>query len=104
MSTSIWISCTRACRRLPLGDGVHIHDDRIEDLSRSGIEAQGLELGGFQRRLDRISTRSLTAEEQLEWRMMADEIRGRLFKLEEVRPWERNPQCYAELLATSLAG
>ena len=36
--------------------------------------------------------------------MMADEIRGRLFKLEEVRPWERNPQCYAELLATSLAG
>jgi hypothetical protein len=86
------------------GDGVHIHDDRMEDLSRSGLEAQGRELGGFARRLDRISTRSLTAEEQLERRMLADEIRGRLFELEEVRPWERNPQCYAELLATSLAG
>ncbi len=71
------------------GDGVHAHDDRIEDLSRSAIEAQGRELGGFARRLDRISTRSLTAEEQLERRMLADQIRGRLFELEEVRPWER---------------
>ena len=62
------------------------------------------ELGGFARRLDRISTRSLTAEEQLERRMLADQIRGRLFELEEVRPWERDPQHYAELLATSLAG
>ena len=86
------------------GDGVHVHDDRIEELSRSAIEAQARELGGFARRLDRISTRSLTAEEQLERRMLADQIRGRLFELEEVRPWERDPQHYAELLATSLAG
>ena len=85
------------------GDGVHAHDDRIEDLSRSGIEAEGRELGGFARRLDRISTRSLTAEEQLERRMLADHIRGRLFELEEIRPWERDPRHYAELLATSLA-
>ena len=86
------------------GDGVHAHDDRLEDLSRSAIEAQGRALGGFARRLDRISTRSLTAEEQLERRMLTDHIRGRLFDLEEVRPWERDPQHYAELLATSLAG
>ena len=86
------------------GDGVHVHDDRIEDLSRSAIEAQARELGGFARRLDRISTRSLTAAEQLERRVLADQIRGRLFELEEVHPWERDPQHYAELLATSLAG
>ena len=36
--------------------------------------------------------------------MLADQIRGRLFELEEERPWERNPQHYADLLATSLAG
>ena len=86
------------------GDGVHAHDDRLEDLSRSAIEAHGRELGGFARRLDRISTRSLTAEEQLERRMLADHIRGRLLDLEDVRPWERDPRHYAELLATSLAG
>ena len=85
-------------------EGVHAHDDRIEDLSRPSIEAQGRELGGFGRRLDRISTRSLTAEEQLERRMLADHIRGQLFELEEIRSWERDPHHYAELLATSLAG
>ncbi|MEE2637694.1 MAG: DUF885 domain-containing protein [Acidobacteriota bacterium] len=86
------------------GDGVHTHDDRLEDLSRAAIDTHGRELSGFARRLDRISTRSLTAEEQLERRMLADHIRGRLFDLEEIRPWERDPQHYADLLATSLAG
>ena len=84
-------------------DGVHTHDDRLEDLARPAIDAEARELGGFARRLDRISTRSLTAEEQLERRMLADDIRGRIFELEEVRPWERDPQHYARLLSTALA-
>ena len=86
------------------GDGMHAHDDRLDDLSRASVDAQGRELGGFARRLDRITTRSLTAEEQLERRMLADHIRGRLYELDEVRPWERDPRHYADLLATSLAG
>ena len=85
-------------------DGMHAHDDRLEDLGRTAIDDQGRELGGFARRLDRISTRSLTAEEQLERRMLADHIRGRLFDLEEVRPWQRDPRHYANLLARSLVG
>ena len=85
-------------------DGVHTHDDRLEDLSRAAIDDQIQELGGFVRRLDRVSTRSLTADEQLERRLLADQIRGRLFELEEVRSWERDPRHYAELLTTSLAG
>ncbi len=86
------------------GDGMHAHDDRLDDLSRVAVDAQARELGGFARRLDRITTRSLTAEEQLERRMLADHIRGRLYELEEVRPWERDPRHYADLLSTSLAG
>ncbi|SVB07124.1 uncharacterized protein METZ01_LOCUS159978, partial [marine metagenome] len=85
-------------------DGVHTYDDRIEDLSRAAIDDEVQELGGFVRRLDRVSTRSLTAEEQLERRLLADQIRGRLFELEEVRSWQRDPRHYAELLTTSLAG
>ncbi len=85
-------------------DGVHTYDDRLEDLSRGAIDTQARELGGFARRLDRISTRSLTVEEQLERRMLADDIRGRVFELEEVRPWERDPQLYASVLSASLSG
>jgi len=86
------------------GDGVHAHDDRVEDLARSAIEAQGRELGGFARRFDRIAPGSLTAEEQLDRRMLTAHVRAQLFELEEVRPWERDPYYYAELLATGLAG
>ena len=85
-------------------DGIHGHDHQIEDLSRAAIDTEARELGGFARRLDRISTRTLTVEEQLERRMLADHIRGRILELEEIRPWERDPQHYGELLATTLAG
>ena len=36
--------------------------------------------------------------------MLASHLRGRMFELEEVRTWERNPQVYADILASSLAG
>ena len=87
-----------------LSDGMHAHDDRLEDVDRSTIDNQARELGGFARRLDRISTRTLTADEQLERRMLTDHIRGQLFELEEVRPWQTDPNYYANLLARSLAG
>jgi hypothetical protein len=46
----------------------------------------------------------LTDTERLERPALDASIRGRLFDLEEVRPCDRNPQHYADVLATSLAG
>ena len=42
-------------------DGVHTHDDLLEDLSRSAIEAQTRTLAGFLRRLQEIDDEGLTA-------------------------------------------
>ncbi len=84
-------------------DGVHLHDDLLEDLSRSAIDTRIREFGGWGRRLEGISTGDLTPEERLDRRMLGDCIRGRLYALEEVRDWERNPLVYAEVLANSLA-
>ena len=36
--------------------------------------------------------------------MVADNIRARMLDLEEIRTWEKNPQFYADILASSLAG
>src|SRR4029078_12715334 len=41
---------------------------------------------------------------RLERRALDANIRARLFELEAVRTWERNPQHYGDLLSTSLAG
>ncbi len=85
-------------------DGVHTHDDVLEDLSRHGIDQEARALAGYLRRLEEIDRDGLTATEALEQRMLGAHLRGRMFELEAVRTWERNPQIYADTLASSLAG
>lgn len=85
-------------------DGVHLHDDLLEDFSRPAIDAHVRTLAGFGRRLQQIDPALLPATEQVEHPMVAANIDGRLHELEKVRSWERNPQIYADALGTSLAG
>src|ERR1700751_3355076 len=75
-------------------DGVHTHDDLLEDFSRQGIDAETRALSGYARRLDEIGADGLSAVEKLEHRMLSSHLRGRMFELEAVRTWERNPQYY----------
>ncbi len=85
-------------------DGVHAHDDLLEDLSRDAIEQQTRALAGFSRRLQEIAEADLTSVECIERPMVASNIRARMLDLEQVRTWEKNPQVYADILASSLAG
>ena len=85
-------------------DGVHVHDDLLEDFSRQAIDAQVRTLGGFGRRLGAIDPARLTDTERLERPALEASIRARIFELEDVRTWERSPQLFADTLATSLAG
>src|SRR6266705_2452270 len=75
-------------------DGVHTHDDLLEDFSVHAVESESHALSGYLRRLDEIDPQTLTAVERLEHRMLISNIRGRMFELEEVRTWEKNPQLY----------
>jgi uncharacterized protein (DUF885 family) len=85
-------------------DGVHLHDDLLEDLGRPAIDGQVRELGSFARRLAAIDPARLTDSERLERPALDANIRARLFELESIRTWERSPQHYSDILATSLAG
>jgi uncharacterized protein (DUF885 family) len=85
-------------------DGVHAHDDLLEDLERMAVDAQIRDLSDFGRRLAAIDPAILTPIEQIERPGLEANIQSRLFELETTRTWERNPQFYADLLATSLAG
>src|SRR5215213_4025995 len=84
-------------------DGVHTHDDLLEDLSRQGVEQHTRALSGFSRRLQDINASDLTAIEKAEQPMVEANIQSRMFELEQVRTWERNPQLYADTLCSSLA-
>jgi uncharacterized protein (DUF885 family) len=85
-------------------DGVHLHDDLLEDLSRSAVDAHVRALSGFGRRLHQIDAATLPRTEQIEHRIVAATIEARMHDLDEVRSWERNPQVYADILGISLAG
>jgi len=85
-------------------DGVHTNDDLLEDFSRPAVDAESHALSGYLRRLDEIKPEGLTEVERLEHRMLGANIRGRMFELEKIGTWEKNPQYYADILASSIAG
>ena len=85
-------------------DGVHTHDDLLEDLSRPAIDVQVSELNDFARRLAAIDPAGLSEVERIEQPVIESSVKARLFELETVRSWERNPQHYADIIATTLAG
>ena len=85
-------------------DGVHAHDDLLEDLSRQAIDAHVRTLSGFGRRLHQIDPSVLPRVEQVDHPIVAASIEARMYELEVVRSWERNPQIYAEIIGSSLAG
>ena len=84
-------------------DGVHLHDDLLEDFSRAKIEAHVHALSGFGSRLRQIETKALPAVEKIEHKIVGANIEARMFDLEQVRSWESSPYIYADVLATSLA-
>jgi uncharacterized protein (DUF885 family) len=84
-------------------DGVHLHDDLLEDYRKPAIDAHLSALAGFARRLEAIPVDSLPDTERVEHAIVSSNIRARQFEFEDVRSWERNPYYYAETLASSLA-
>lgn len=84
-------------------DGVHAHDDLVEDFRKSAIEAHVGTLAGFARRLDGIPGHALTPTERVDHGIVTANVRSRMFELEGVRTWERSPQVYADVLASTLA-
>jgi ATP phosphoribosyltransferase regulatory subunit HisZ len=84
-------------------DGVHLHDDVLEDFRKPAVESHLSALAGFARRLDAIPADMLPETERVEHAIVTSNIRARVFEFEQMRSWERNPYYYAETLASSLA-
>ena len=84
-------------------DGVHLHDDLLEDLSRPAVDSHIRALAGFSRRLHQIDPGLLPPSERIEHPIVAADIEARMHDLEVIRSWERNPQVYGDALGTNLA-
>ena len=86
-------------------DGVHTHDDLLEDLSHHGIESDARALAGYLRRLDEIDRDALTDDRAAR----ASHARRRTSAAgcsssKTSAPGRRTRSIYADMLASSLAG
>src|SRR5260370_21046600 len=73
-------------------DGVHTHDDLLEDFSRQAIESEARALSGYLRRLDEINRDGLTAVERLQHRMPTAHLQARMLEHDDLRTRDNTPR------------
>jgi len=81
------------------GNGIHDHDDRLDDFSATGIATEIAALRQDAARLRAFDANRLTPDERADQRILLGVIDGWLLEQETLRNWQRNPMLYASALA-----
>jgi uncharacterized protein (DUF885 family) len=75
--------------------GIHTYDDKLEDLSRAGIEAQTAALRSFRDKVAVFDPSSLLPVNQLDREQLITALDSQLLTNEIVKPWAVNPDIYS---------
>ena len=81
------------------GNGLHDHDDQLDDFSAAAIAAEITTLKTAAAELAAFSDSSLTPDERVDKRILAGVIDGWLLEQETLENWKRNPMTYASALS-----
>ena len=81
------------------GNGIHDHDDLLDDLSAGAIGQEIAELKRERAALAAFDLGTLTADERVDRRILDGIIDGWLLEQETLQNWRRNPMLYASALA-----
>jgi len=81
------------------GNGLHAHDDALEDFSAEAIAAEVTRQREYRSRLDAIDPAPLSADERVDRRILLGVVDGWLLDLDAVRTWTRNPMIYASAIS-----
>lgn len=82
--------------------GIHEHDGQLEDLSRARIDARIGELKNELEAIARFDRGKLSFDDAIDLEAIESDVRGELYDLDVVRPWEKNPMMYAGLPGRSI--
>ena len=80
------------------GNGIHDHDDLMDDFSARGIRVEIAALKRDRARLASFKPLALTANERVDRRILSGVIDGWLLEQETLANWRRNPMLYASAL------
>jgi uncharacterized protein (DUF885 family) len=81
------------------GNGLHAHDDGLDDFSAAAITAEIAALKRDAARLRAFDAGRLTPDERVDQRILLGVIDGWLLEQETLANWRRNPMLYASALA-----
>ncbi|HYV19444.1 MAG TPA: DUF885 domain-containing protein [Verrucomicrobiae bacterium] len=82
--------------------GFHIHDTRLDDWSAEGVRAKIAMARGHQGALAAVDPARLTPGARVDLGILQNDTDSTLLSLEELRPHERDPQFFVDLLGNSL--
>ncbi len=75
--------------------GVHQHDRRLEDFSKAARDSESVALKRFLSDFRSIRPAALKEIDAVDRDLLIDQIQAQLLDLEQVRPWEKNPDLYS---------
>src|SRR5436189_5157044 len=74
--------------------GLHQYDSRIEDFSRTVIDARVAALKDFERRFETLSVAAGSAD-AADRELLLSDVRSNLLELTTVRGWQKDPDLYS---------
>ncbi len=75
--------------------GFHQYDAQLATLSKGEIQAQVSQLKKFETEVEAFGSRGLSPTVTSDRELVLSQIRGTLLELEQIRPWEKNPDTYS---------
>ncbi len=84
------------------GNGLHAHDDLVDDFSARGIRLEIAALKRERGELEAFQQTSLTPDERVDRRILLGIIDGWLLEQETLENWRRNPMLYASALTDGI--
>lgn len=82
--------------------GFHHHDHRLDDFSPSGVRAKIDLAEGFLRRLGDIDAAGLSPGARVDRGLLRSDAEANLLTLRELRPHERDPQFFVDVLGNAV--
>jgi uncharacterized protein (DUF885 family) len=81
--------------------GIHQYDGKLEDYSRAGVDAQVKALKSWESKVAAVDPATLGDDAKGDRELLLGSIRSSLLTLENIRPWEKNPDFYSSGITSS---
>jgi uncharacterized protein (DUF885 family) len=82
--------------------GFHQYDNLLPSMSRVEIDAQMTALKKFEGQFDAFGAQGLSPATASDRELALSQIRGGLLTLQEIRPWEKNPDIYSSGVSNAI--